>query len=127
MDDNGTAFDGETGDQGTAAGDADDGGATREVEELRAELALRDTAHRLALERLRAALVASDPAVTAELVSGDSVEAIEASFAAARAMANRVRDELRREQAASIPAGSAQRSAAGPRTPLEKIRAGLAR
>lgn len=97
-----------------------------EAGELRAELALRDTAHRLALERLRAALIASDPAIAPELVSGDSVEAIETTFAAAKAMADRLRDQLRRDQASAIPGGPIHRSPAQPKTPLEKIRAGLA-
>lgn len=101
-------------------------GPENEVEELRSELAIRETAHQLALERLRAALLATDAAVAPELVTGDSVEAIEASFAAAKAMADRVRESVRREQAAAIPGGPIHRAPASPKTALEKIRAGLA-
>jgi len=108
-----------------AGGPAPEPAPGDELEGLRAELAIRDAAHGLALERLRAALLASDPAVAPELVSGSSVEAIEASFAAARAMADRVRETLRREQAAAIPGGPIHRSPSTPKTPLEKIRAGL--
>ncbi len=97
-----------------------------EVAELRAELALRATAHRLALERLRAALLASDLAVAPELVTGESVEAIETSFAVAKAMAGRIREAVRLEQAAAIPGGAVHRAPAAAMTAIEKIRAGLA-
>jgi hypothetical protein len=80
-----------------------------------------------ALGRLRELLLAADPAVDPALVSGDSVEALEESFVAARAMVARVRDAVRREQAAAIPVGAPGRTATMPASPLEKIRAGLAR
>jgi hypothetical protein len=80
-----------------------------------------------ALGRLRSLLLTSDPAVDPALVSGDSVEALEASFVAAQAVVARVRESVRREMAATIPVGAPGRTPTAPATPLEKIRAGLAR
>ncbi len=110
-------------------GTAQDGGgeaARQELEELRGRLAEREAAERMALARLREALLASEPALDPGLVGGETLEQIESSFAAATAMAARLREALRREGAAQIPAGAGSRSPAGPRSPFEKIRAGLA-
>lgn len=82
-------------------------------------------ADRAALARLRDLLLASDPAIDPALVWGDSIEALEASFVAARAVVARVREAVRREQAAAIPVGAPGRTPTAPVTPLEKIRAGL--
>lgn len=101
---------------------------------LRGQLAEREAALAEALERnrdaaarLREALLAGEPALDPALVSGDSVAEVEASFAAARALLERVREGVRREQAANIPAGAPGRSrGAGAMSAFEKIRAGLA-
>jgi hypothetical protein len=84
-------------------------------------------AEQAALGRLRELLLASDPAVDPALVAGDSAEALEASFVAAQAVVARVRESVRRELSAAIPVGAPGRTPAAPATPLEKIRAGLAR
>lgn len=88
--------------------------------------ALREENAALA-SRLRAALLAADPAIAPELVGGSTVAEIEASYAAAKAIADRVRESVRRETAATpgIPAGAPGRSTAPVLNPREKIRAGL--
>jgi multidrug efflux pump subunit AcrA (membrane-fusion protein) len=65
-----------------------------------------------AVEAYRALVVKANPAVPAELISGESVEAIDKSLANAQLLVDRVRQELESEiAAAKIPAG------APPRTP----------
>lgn len=81
---------------------------------------------RALLARLRAALLQSEPAIPGALVHGESLEELEASFAAAREALQRVREEVVREQRA-IPAGAPGRVAVPLTTPLAKIRAGLDR
>jgi hypothetical protein len=71
--------------------------------------------------RLREALAATDPALTPSLISGATLEEIEASYAAALAAVARARAAMR---APSVGAGAPGRLAP-PRTPFEKIRDGL--
>jgi hypothetical protein len=104
-----------------------------ELEELRASLADRDrllAEHeergRAAVERLRAALLASEPALGPELLHGESLDELEASFAAAKATLSRLRDEVRREQAVQVPAGAPSRTPPQPVSAFDKIRQGLA-
>jgi len=104
------------------------------VESLQEQLARRDEelaasqeAGRAAVERLKAALIATNPAIDPSLLAGETVDEVEASFAAATALVERVREQLRRESAAAIPAGAPARGHATPRTAIEKIREGLAR
>lgn len=92
-----------------------------------AELAASHEAGRTAIERLKAALISANPAIDPAMLSGETVDEVEASFAAATALVERVRDQLRREGAASVPAGAPARGHAAPRTAIEKIREGLAR
>jgi hypothetical protein len=79
------------------------------------------------LERLRLALLASDPAIDPALVTGATAEDVEASFAAAQRMASNIREAVRREFAAPIPAGAPGRASTSPRTAYDKIREGLGR
>ncbi|MEX0784205.1 MAG: hypothetical protein WD557_16310 [Dehalococcoidia bacterium] len=79
------------------------------------------------LERLRLALLASDPAIDPALVIGVTADEVEASFAAAQRIMAGIREALRREQAAPIPAGAPGRATLGPRTAYDKIRSGLTR
>ena len=81
----------------------------------------------LLLARLREAWLAADPAVPASLVRGETLQELEASFAAAKEVAARAREEARREAALAVPAGAPGRRPSAPATPLEKIRAGLVR
>jgi hypothetical protein len=83
-------------------------------------------AERAALMRLREALLATEPTIDPELVRGDTLDELDASFKAARAAVARVREAIRMEQAAMIPAGAPGRAVPGPATALEKIKAGLA-
>ena len=103
-----------------------------ELEALRATLAERDTAlaagaesNRMLLERLRTAMLASEPAVTPGLVTGETVEELEASFAAARELVTRIRDSVRQEAPSAVPAGAPGRARLEPRNAFEKIRSGL--
>lgn len=79
------------------------------------------------LERLRLALLASDPSIDPALVTGSTPEEVETSFAAAQRMVAGIREAVRREHAAPIPAGAPGRVTAGPATPYDKIRSGLSR
>ena len=103
-----------------------------ELEALRAALTERDLAlaanaeaNRAILDRVRSALLASEPAVLPELVTGDTLEEVEASFAAALAMVHRVRDAATREQSTPVPAGAPGRTPPQSRSSFEKIRSGL--
>ena len=114
------------GEPATTAPPADEAAALREALAAReAEIAARDEANQELLTRLRTALLASDPAVAPDLVRATSVDELETSFAAAKAMADRIRQEVRREVAAGVPAGAPVRLATGPAAPIDKIRAGL--
>lgn len=106
-----------------------------ELAELRAQLAEREEAlaaareaHARAIGRLREALAAAEPGLDSALLVGETVEEVEASYAAARETIARIREAVRREAAAAIPPGSTlrqeQRAAL---SALEKIRAGLGR
>ncbi|MCS7294020.1 MAG: hypothetical protein RMK15_07535 [Chloroflexota bacterium] len=75
------------------------------------------------LARLREALVALEPGVPPELIRGETLEEIEASFEAARALAERARAAA--AQALRLPAGAPPRTAPAAASPFEKIRAGL--
>jgi hypothetical protein len=80
-------------------------------------------AGRAVLERLRSMMAASDPALSADLLPGETLEQLEASFAAATAALARAR-----ATAAGPPpvgAGAPGRSEAAPGTAFAKIRAGL--
>jgi hypothetical protein len=106
-------------------GEGEDENAPNELSELRERLAEREARERAALGRLREALLASDPAIEPEMVTGETLNDIERSFAAAKAMADRIRERIRRDQAGAIPAGGSNRASRVPQSPIEKIRAGL--
>ncbi|MBI2764508.1 MAG: hypothetical protein HYX53_01210 [Chloroflexi bacterium] len=111
-----------------ASGDTDS-----RVAELEAALAEREgllgegeAERALLLARLRLALIATDPAIPVELVRGETLPELDASFEAAREAVRRVRETVARE-APAVPAGAPGRSAGQPATAFEKIRAGMAR
>jgi len=100
--------------------------ADPETEDLAAELARSRAAERAAVERLRTALLATEPSLEPSLVTGETIEEVDASFAASVALLTRLREQVAREQAGRIPPGAPGRSnAPHARTPFEKIRAGL--
>jgi hypothetical protein len=92
---------------------------------LREELEASRANERTAVERLRAALMASEPALEAAMVTGETVEEVEASFAAATALLAKLRERAAAETASRVPAGAPGRLASRPKTAFEKIRDGL--
>jgi hypothetical protein len=84
---------------------------------------------RAAAARYREIVVRSEPSLPPDLISGDTIDAVDASVTAAREIAGRVRSHIEAQaQAARVPAGAPQRS--GPdlsaMTPDQKIKYGLA-
>ena len=78
----------------------------------------------------RSLLLATAPDVPQELVKGETVEEVEASFEAARDMVERIRQKLEAQVAGErVPAGAPPRSAPDLSTlsPKEKILYGLSR
>lgn len=95
----------------------------RELESLRAALA-----H--AAARYRETALAAAPEIPADLVSGETLEEVDASLEAARRTVARVRDHLEsRAQAERVPAGAPERQGAELTrlSPADKIRLGLQR
>jgi len=117
--------------EGTTEGEESLGGDPGILREALAraeeELAASRAANRDAVEHLRAALIAGNPLFDPALIRGDTIDEVEASFATARDLVERIRDRVRREQAAAIPAGAPARGHVAPRSAIEKIREGLAR
>lgn len=95
-----------------------------EVARLRSTLEERDASDRDNLERYRTALLATDPALTADLLAGDTFDEVDASFAAARELVARLRNEAAAAQ--DVPPGAPGRSANPPTSSFDKIRKGLA-
>jgi chromosome segregation ATPase len=96
---------------------------------LRRELARAHDGRRAAVARYREALAAAAPELPAELLAGDTVEAVDEAARRARELVARVREHLSAaESARPVPAGSPPRR--GPDvaalSPAEKIRYGLA-
>lgn len=98
-----------------------------ELERLRTELEASRDQERAAVERLRAALLASEPALEPAMVGGETLAEVEASFASASAILARLRERAGADAAARVPAGAPGRHANRPRTAFEKIREGLTR
>jgi hypothetical protein len=103
-----------------------------EIETLRASLTEVGERARAATSRYRAAVLAREPDLPADLVDGDSVEAIDEAVERARQTVARVRQHLEQQaQALRVPAGAPARSS-GALDPAslsasEKIRLGLER
>jgi DNA repair exonuclease SbcCD ATPase subunit len=95
---------------------------------LEGELSTAREQVRQAAVRYREALLSASPEVPADMVTGESVEEVEASLAAARQTVAQVRQHLESQaQAGRVPAGAPPRSAAdlSALTAEEKIRRGL--
>ena len=91
------------------------------------QLAEGDTRERTLLGRYREALAASEPDLTVDDLGGDTIEELDAIFAAAREFAARVRAKAATtEPAFSVPAGAPGRRETSPVSSFDKIRAGLA-
>lgn len=108
-------------------GTGETNGPEAEITRLTAALAASRDNERAAVERLRSALLASEPALEPEMLGGETLAEVEASFATATALLARIRERAAAESAARVPAGAPGRQAAQPRTAFEKIRAGLSR
>ncbi len=80
--------------------------------------------------RYRDLAVRSEPALPPDMITGDTIEAVDAALAAARELTGRVRSHIEEQtQAARIPAGAPNRRRApdvSAMTPEQKIRYGLA-
>ncbi len=99
--------------------------------EARAALEAERAALREAVGRYRVAVLAAEPALPPELVTGESIEAVDASIDAARRAVARIREQVAKEarESRGFPAGSPAReefSSEG-MSAAEKIVAGLAR
>ena len=95
---------------------------------LRQDLEAAHGERRAALARYRETLLAQSPELPAEMVSGETLEAIDASAQAARELVARVREQVTATDASrAVPAGSPPRR--GPdvsaMSAAEKIRYGL--
>jgi hypothetical protein len=98
---------------------------TEEVEQLRQELEASRENERAAVERLRAALLVGEPALAPEMLAGETLAEVEANYRRALAVLTKLREQVAKETAGRIPAGAPGRSRYTPRTPFDKIRAGL--
>jgi len=111
-----------------SAGDAATAAAA-EAGTLREQLAEAAQRAQTSAERYRDLVVRTEPALPAELIAGDTIDAVDASVEAARAMVGRVRSHIEAQsQAGRVPAGAPPRSAPdmGALSPEQKIRYGLA-
>ncbi|MDE3096569.1 MAG: hypothetical protein KGK07_11315 [Chloroflexota bacterium] len=110
-----------------AASDAG-AGASAEAERLRGELDTVAERERASAARYRDLVVRSEPSLPAELIAGESIDAVDRSLEAAREIVGRVRTHIEQQaQAVRVPAGAPPRS--GPdlsaMSPEQKIRYGL--
>lgn len=102
-------------------------GERDEAAELRSELEAHRQSNRALLSRIREGLLASEPSVSPELVTGDTLEELEQSFAAAVALVSRVREAVEAERPPAVGGGAPGRAPLfGPQSAFEKIREGLA-
>jgi fused signal recognition particle receptor len=102
----------------------------REAAELRAGLEGESQRRRDAVARYAAAVLRAEPGLPPELVRGDTLEEVDASLEAARAVVGRVRSLSKaRSESARAPAGAPPRAAPdlSGMSPEEKIRYGLSR
>ena len=92
--------------------------------ELEQRLSELETSLSQAVSSYRALMIKSNPGVPEELITGDSIEAIDKSVADSRNLVDKVRKELEAEIAkARVPAGAPQRTAIdfSALSPKEKI------
>ena len=95
-----------------------------EPDAVATQLAASREAERAAVDRLRQALLASEPAIEPSMVAGTTLAEVEASFAAAQAVVARLREIVTKETVGRIPPGAPGRARSTARTPFEKIREG---
>ncbi len=103
-------------------------GEASAADALRDEVEAAAQRERDAAARYRELALRNEPSLPAELITGDSIDAVEQSLAAAREVVGRVRQQVEQQaQAARMPAGAPVRSSpdVSAMTPEEKIRYGL--
>jgi hypothetical protein len=105
--------------------DQDTAAASDEVDVLRQELEASRENERAAVERLRSALLVGEPALSPEMLEGGTLAEVEASYRRAMDLLGKLREHVTRETAGRVPAGAPGRTRQTPRTPFDKIRAGL--
>jgi chromosome segregation ATPase len=115
----------------TELGAANDAAAAFDADaaSLRSMLEESEERNRDGASRYRELAARAEPALPSDLIAGDTIEAIDASIAKARELAESVRSHIEAQaQAARVPAGAPQRSAPdfSAMTPEQKIRHGLA-
>lgn len=99
-----------------------------ELEALRSKLDAGSLQAQTDAERYRSLVLAHEPDLPAELVSGDSIESLEQSIVRARQTVAQVRQHIEEQaRAQRVPAGAPVRSApdVADLSPAEKIRLGL--
>ena len=99
-----------------------------EIDSLQAVVAEAQEQARVAARRYREAVLAREPELPAELVGGDTVDAVEESLTRARETVAQVRRHIEEQaQAVRVPAGAPVRSGVDVSglSAAEKIRAGL--
>src|SRR5690349_5780693 len=81
--------------------------AAEETQTLRAQLSETSELRRDDASRYRDLVLSSDPSLPAELIDGDTVEAVEATVDGARSMVGRIRSHLEaRAQSKRVPPGA---------------------
>lgn len=96
--------------------------------QVRNEIETANEQSRAAAHRYRDLVLRTEPSLPADLIAGDSVEAIDLAVTAAREIVGRVRSHIESQaQAGRVPAGAPSRSAPdlSTLTPEQKIRHGL--
>ena len=101
--------------------------ADEEVTRLQQELEASRANEQLAVQKLRAALIAAEPALEESMLEGETLAEVEASYAKARTLLEHLRTELSRHGVQRVPAGAPGRVTRRPITAFEKIRDGLAK
>ena len=99
-----------------------------ELETLRSRIDAGSVQAQTDAERYRSLVLAHEPDLPAELVSGDSIESLEQSIVRARQTVAQVRQHIEEQaRAQRVPAGAPVRASAdvSDLTPAEKIRLGL--
>ncbi len=102
--------------------------AEAEAQSAREYLAAAESRLRSAAEKYRDLVVRTEPALPADLIGGEDVEAVEASVAAAKEIVGRVRSHIESQaQSMRVPAGAPARGAPdySALSPAQKIRLGL--
>ncbi len=114
--------------QAVAARDSDITILKKTVAELEEKLGSLNQSLTQAVSSYRALVVKSNPEVPEELVSGDTIGAIDGALESSRVLINRVREGLKTEMAAiRVPAGAPQRTSIdlSALSPREKIQYGM--